>query len=467
MNTETIKTAKDYYAWEKSLGDYSKWTGPQRDMRLTLFKQLPPEERYLVQRGDTESYFTEENRSEREPLEEASPSGRYRLVVTPYQTTKGSWNYSRGEVFRTSDGEKVADVKRNYGSFWYVWIEDHADGHDYLACGEDYQGQTFCQLDTGEVRSFLPDEAFEGFGFCWASARLLSDGKTLLVNGCYWAEPYEFRLYDVSSPMGGWSLLEIQAEEEGGENMIASFDDTRAVLTYEDGLFVWVQGDWVNKTTGETEAEMNSRHSKAYRAYHVAKEKGEASEEEVEGLRVAYNEMASNDPDPEDDPEAFKLVPEERITLQRDEDGLLHVVERWMSEKKAEYQRKAREEEEARKVQRRKWVEEDELHRHLRSKVDLEGLTGFLIPSYNDRHIEGDPNPCYITLRGRALDFDKSYNHTAQLKWGVVSGPIQLEKWVRGTGNLKPYPEFPRTPEGVEAAWEAAQAHLAAEEGLE
>jgi hypothetical protein len=252
VNTDYIKTAKDYLAWDAGLGPYDSWPATIRDKYKALFKTLSPQERYLVQRDKIEDYFTEENRTSHPPHEELSPSGRYRLVVTSYGTKPGSWN---GEVFRTSDGVKVADVKRNYSSFSNLFMEDHIDGHDYLICGEDYQGQTFCQLDTGEVKPLIPNDAFEGFGFCWASYELMADGKTLLVNGCYWACPYEFRLYDVSDPMNGWPLLEV--EKEGEKDSRASFDDYKAnhsaslAWGVEAGplrLELWVRGKGNTKT---------------------------------------------------------------------------------------------------------------------------------------------------------------------------------------------------------------------------
>lgn len=459
-----IKTAKDFLGWVAGLGDYDSWASATRDKYKALFKNLPPQERYLVQRGKIEDYFTEESRAERPPKEYKSPSGRYTLRVSSYGTKPGSWDYTRGEVF-AADGQKVADVKRNYSSFPFLFMEDHVDGHDYLVCGEDYQGQTFCQLDTGAVKPLIPDDAFEGFGFCWASYELMSDGRTLLVNGCYWACPYEFRLYDVSDPMNGWPLLEV--EKEGEKNYHASFDDYKAKLVLdEEGRFVWTQGEWVNKKTGESESAMESRHSAAYRAYHVAKEKGEGevSDEELEKLHSAYNEMVEGDPDPEEDPDKFDKVVHERIILARKEGNpnVLTIVEHWKSEERYKVEKEGEEREAERKAERKKWWDDSELKAVLSEVVEsFDGLVGYMYPSYNARHVEGDTNPCYLTLRGRPFDPDKSYNHSASLQWGVEARPICLELWIRGKGYTKA--EFPRTREGILDAWAAGQTHLAAE----
>ena len=201
MTTENTATA--YFAWESTLGPYADWTGEQRAEREHRFKALPPRERYLVKRDRVESNFTDENRRPDETEREiSSPSGRYRLQVCRYGTKPGCWDYSRGEVFRVEDGQRVADVKRNYSSFWHLFVEDHKlTGHDYLVCGEDYQGHTVVDLTTGEVMSHIPDEAFRGHGWCPTSAALMGDGLTLEVHGCYWAGPYETRLWDFSNPL--------------------------------------------------------------------------------------------------------------------------------------------------------------------------------------------------------------------------------------------------------------------------
>ena len=145
-------------------------------------------------------YYAEENRNPDRRKEYESPSGRYKLVYDHYSTGKSTWAVSRGRVYDSS-GEEVADVKRNYPAFPYTWVEDHPDGHDYLVCGSDYQGQTFIRLDTGERFDHLPDAASKGFGFCWAEHHPSPDKTLLAVDGCYWAAPYEVVVYDFRDPM--------------------------------------------------------------------------------------------------------------------------------------------------------------------------------------------------------------------------------------------------------------------------
>lgn len=98
-----------------------------------------------------------------------SPSGRYSLEVTPHSNGPQSWSYSKGIVRLFETGAQIAEIKRNLGAFPHSWSENHPTGHDYLIAGEDYQGQTIIELDTGKRLDYVPDAAEPGFGFCWAA----------------------------------------------------------------------------------------------------------------------------------------------------------------------------------------------------------------------------------------------------------------------------------------------------------
>jgi hypothetical protein len=129
-----------------------------------------------------------------------SPSGRYKLIVTKHETGKGTWAVSKGKIVRTCDGKIVDVVKRNYSAFPFAWVEDHPNGHDYLICGEDYQGQTFVELDTTSRISFMSPGAHAGFGFCWAEIHPSPNKMTLAVVGCVWGGPFEVRFWDFRDP---------------------------------------------------------------------------------------------------------------------------------------------------------------------------------------------------------------------------------------------------------------------------
>jgi hypothetical protein len=136
--------------------------------------------------------------------EHLSPSGKYRLVITPFETKPNCWDYTQGLVYRVGSDSPIAEVQRNYSHFPFLWVENHPNGHDYLVTGQDYQGQTVIELDTGKRKDCLSDGAEEGYGFCWAAYEFNASSQILVVSGCIWACPYEYRFYDFSDPMEGW-----------------------------------------------------------------------------------------------------------------------------------------------------------------------------------------------------------------------------------------------------------------------
>jgi len=141
-------------------------------------------------------------KKKRDPI--PSPSGKYVLSISSKETKPGCWNYTTGEVAQADTGEVIKTVERNYSSFPFAWVEGHPNGHDYLVCGADYQGQTVIELDTGGRLDFLPEDAKQGHGFCWSVYEFNREHQMMVVDGCIWAAPYEFRFYDFSDPMSGW-----------------------------------------------------------------------------------------------------------------------------------------------------------------------------------------------------------------------------------------------------------------------
>ncbi|MBN2582801.1 MAG: hypothetical protein JXL80_07000 [Planctomycetes bacterium] len=126
--------------------------------------------------------------------------------MSQYTTKPGYWEYSRGLVF---DRDKViGDVKRNYGRFAFGWAEGHANGHDYLLCGEDYQGQTVIELDTAARSDYIPACAEEGIGFCCVDYYPSPDRRTIVISGCIWACPNDLVFCRFDQPMSlPWPVL--------------------------------------------------------------------------------------------------------------------------------------------------------------------------------------------------------------------------------------------------------------------
>lgn len=171
---------------------------------------LPKNVQERVWELQKESYFVPANKLG-EPTVHVSASQKYKLVVQQYETKKGYARYSRGLVYKGDT--LVGDIKRNYCAFPFLFIEDHPNGHDYLVCGEDYQGQTVLELDTGMCSIALSEDADKGWGFCWSSYQFNKSAQVLVVDGCIWACPYEFRLYDFSDPMKSRGWPELKTEE--------------------------------------------------------------------------------------------------------------------------------------------------------------------------------------------------------------------------------------------------------------
>jgi hypothetical protein len=127
-----------------------------------------------------------------------SPSGKFSLQTSVWTGTDSRWDYSRGVVKRVDSQESVADIKRNHAMFWHSWVLQ--GNREYLLCGEDYQGYNVIELSTGSNLFTFPPEAFEGRGFCWTAVKPSPNGKTLAVDGCYWACEGELVLFDFSNP---------------------------------------------------------------------------------------------------------------------------------------------------------------------------------------------------------------------------------------------------------------------------
>ena len=181
-----------------------------------------------------------------------SPSGRYTLHVTQHAEGPNTWSYARGRVYA---GEVlIAEICRNFGHFPFAWIEHHPSGHAYLIGGEDYQGQTVIELDTGRRAEHLPPEADEGVGFCWVAFEASPSGLTLAVDGCYWACPYELRLVDLSDPLAGLPVLTYIDDEgsfawEAADTCLVTRNVERYVPT----------GTPVNQMSAEEDADQQRR----------------------------------------------------------------------------------------------------------------------------------------------------------------------------------------------------------------
>lgn len=158
----------------------------------------PSDPRYIAWRKRIEETHSEMALVPENRQTTVSPSGRYFLVMDIYSSGPRAWEYSRATVLNRESGKAIADIVRNYGMFWYAWVQNHTG--EYLLCGEDYQGYNVIDLTRGENYLSFPEEAFEGGGFCWAAVHPSPSGNYIAVEGCYWACPYELRVFDFRDP---------------------------------------------------------------------------------------------------------------------------------------------------------------------------------------------------------------------------------------------------------------------------
>lgn len=206
--------SKTYKAMTKASRDRSALSNKNHEKLKKLAEPVDEAEMKRYYAAWKAHYFAKEGKDAKTHM---SPTGQYRLVVTSQETSPGAWRYTKGTVYWVASGTPVATICRNYSAFPFSWVENHPDGHDYLVCGEDYQGQTVVQLDTGGRVDHKPASASQGFGFCWAKHWPSPDKTMLAVSGCYWACPYEMRVYDFSEPMNPpWPMLTLSNWSEFG-----------------------------------------------------------------------------------------------------------------------------------------------------------------------------------------------------------------------------------------------------------
>ena len=121
-------------------------------------------------------------------IEFLSPNNKYLLTITPiaFEEDERLWAYTLGKVYKKNKnktGSLIVNIHRNSEKFPYTFIEKHPDGHDYFICGEDFQGQTIVQLDTGKRTDFIGEKASRNMEFCWQKFHLSPNKKILAVEG--------------------------------------------------------------------------------------------------------------------------------------------------------------------------------------------------------------------------------------------------------------------------------------------
>ena len=356
-----------------------------RDAFREAYKKLPAPVRQAYRRLQNEKMCN--NPQEDLKKEYVSPSGAYKLVVIPHKTREGSWNVTEGLVYRQGSDKPIERVCRNYSSFPFLWVEPHNNGHSYLVCGEDYQGQTVIELDTGKRRDHLPEAATEGFGFCWVHYKYDPGTDLITVAGCIWAAPYEYRFYDFSDPMAGWSGVCLEYSPPDDDEEEEEDDDDEGSCIYDDDRWPTFESD---------------------------------------GTIKCYQSESRYDDD-EDDEDETKEMPVASVRTFKREGLKLIKAGVWVSDK--EQKKRADRKEANRKYEAKlaKWKAEDPLylaHRELQKNPVLSqgewasrGIThdGWC-PDFKKR----EPRHCHRILA------KKTSKYTVDLEWATETGPIKL-----------------------------------------
>jgi hypothetical protein len=177
-----VMSADEYLEYAKSL------IYMEHDRMLSILSKMTPEERWSIA---IKGLITT---SDVDATSRTVCEGDYRMVIT----RSGKFPIVEFEIFR---GEhRISKLYRNHHSVWYKFVFNHpVTNKDYLLCGEDYQGLTILDLNTGSVDRHLPLAAHIGQGWCVLELEVV--GAAILAQGCYWGGPLEYRVWDFRNPI--------------------------------------------------------------------------------------------------------------------------------------------------------------------------------------------------------------------------------------------------------------------------
>lgn len=114
-------------------------------------------------------------------------------------------NYSKITIYENSTNKIIHTFNRNesplcvFKSKYFM-----KNNNEYYVGFPHYTTQIFINLNTKEVfnqNHELDDQ------YLWCDMQLTNDEKFLIVDGCYWAFPYGFNVYDISDLKNGWKCV--------------------------------------------------------------------------------------------------------------------------------------------------------------------------------------------------------------------------------------------------------------------
>lgn len=113
-----------------------------------------------------------------------SESGKYQLQITPviFKVKDRFWAYTIGKVLASDNKTVLHTIKRDSDKFPFFFTEGH-DGKDYLLCGEDRQGQTIIELNTGQTTTYVGEKAKRDMEFAWQKFHVSPDKEHIAIEG--------------------------------------------------------------------------------------------------------------------------------------------------------------------------------------------------------------------------------------------------------------------------------------------
>tara|TARA_B100000745_G_scaffold242051_1_gene164404 strand:+ start:1157 stop:2461 length:1305 start_codon:yes stop_codon:yes gene_type:complete len=385
-----------------------------RDQALELFKQLSYSDQCahrlspLRERGDSAVWGDFVPKGD-------SGSGRY--TFGSYRLSGRHW-LSKGAVRDNTSGQILLSFYRNYDSLWHFFVENHpSNGHDYLISGEDYQGHTVFNLTTGEKKTFIPTQAYLGYGWCPTGVGLFAQmGPKLYLRavGCYWACPFQMHLWDFSDPdavepsQGIPCLTEQAWIDEGDLNtMVLGPDDT---LTWEERIRVYTE-------TGETEAEVEFKLSQMLR---TQLRKGAATFKSTPEWEALHDSYFTEDADGNDDWSAWHTEVYQATVFSPDEQGRYSDDRsvKTLSDRATRDKERHDKADAERRAQHKDLTSKDPLYQYVvQAYPDVKMYASYTSIAARD---QGDPNPFSTELHLGKL------GSRIRLSWGVLEGDITV-----------------------------------------
>jgi hypothetical protein len=272
-------------------------------------------------------------------------------------------------------------------------------------------GQTIVDLERAQAwNDPLWPDGYEGSEFCWAASMLSPDGRTLLVDGCIWACPYEYRFYDLTDPAQGWPALPIRDAQ--GEATYLEAEDRRPPELRDDGTIACFETGRVFTPLGRREDE------------------------------IGKDERAAIDPAQWSGRANWETVVDRRVVLVREPDHM-RIVEDWRSDDRLRRDREQAERDAVENAMHDEWIRRCTVLAPVRAALDEHYLEHSLWITTPVGANAGKPGSFTLHVKtGRS-------GETAYVSLGVDEGAVVVEL---GRGTEQQHLELSRDEAGAREA---------------